>query len=81
MCGKRLTFICGSAWVRIVTLVCPFVPNKIGFDVFRAPQGLGAVANVPTAMGILGVTFPPSKAETTRLRDLLRWSTPIVLLW
>ncbi|KAK3628761.1 hypothetical protein LTR56_018335 [Elasticomyces elasticus] len=61
--GKRVIFIWGSAWVCIVTLVCPFVPNEIGFDIFRGLQGLGAAANVPTAIGILGVTFPPGKAK------------------
>ncbi|KAK3065523.1 hypothetical protein LTR53_018222, partial [Teratosphaeriaceae sp. CCFEE 6253] len=61
--GKRLIFIVGSAWVCVVTLVCPFIPNEIGFDVFRGLQGLGAAANVPTAIGILGVTFPPGQAK------------------
>ena len=48
--GKRPIFILGSAWVCIMTLVCPFIPNEIGFNVFRGLQGLGAAANVPTAM-------------------------------
>lgn len=61
--GKRLIFIWGSAWVCVVTLICPFAPNEIGFDVFRGLQGLGAAANVPTAIGILGVTFQPGKAK------------------
>ena len=61
--GKRLIFIYGSAWVCLVTLICPFIPNEIGFDVFRGLQGLGAAANVPTAIGIIGVTFPPGKAK------------------
>ena len=61
--GKRQVFIWGSAWVCLTTLVCPFVPDEIGFDVFRGLQGLGAAANVPTAIGILGVTFPPGKAK------------------
>ncbi|EMC92398.1 hypothetical protein BAUCODRAFT_287436 [Baudoinia panamericana UAMH 10762] len=61
--GKRLIFIWGSAWVCLVTLLCPFIPNEIGFDVFRGLQGLGAAANVPTAIGILGVTFPPGTAR------------------
>lgn len=63
VCGKKQVFIWGSAWVCFTTLVCPFVPNEIGFDVFRGLQGLGAAANVPTAIGILGVTFPPGKAK------------------
>ncbi|KAK4540170.1 hypothetical protein LTR36_009756 [Oleoguttula mirabilis] len=61
--GKRIIFIWGSAWVCLVTLICPFIPNEIGFDVFRGLQGLGAAANVPTAIGILGVTFAPGKAK------------------
>jgi MFS family permease len=61
--GKKKVFIWGSAWVCLTTLVCPFVPDEIGFDVFRGLQGLGAAANVPTAIGILGVTFPPGKAK------------------
>lgn len=61
--GKKQVFIWGSAWVCLTTLVCPFVPDEIGFDVFRGLQGLGAAANVPTAIGILGVTFPPGKAK------------------
>nr|OQO17308.1 hypothetical protein B0A51_12149 [Rachicladosporium sp. CCFEE 5018] len=63
--GKRLIFIYGSCWVCITTLICPFVPSEIGFDVLRGLQGLGAAANVPTAIGIIGVTFTPgSKAKT-----------------
>lgn len=61
--GKRPIFILGSAWVCVMTLVCPFIPNEIGFNVVRGLQGLGAAANVPTAIGILGVTFLPGKAK------------------
>ncbi|AEO66649.1 uncharacterized protein THITE_2114877 [Thermothielavioides terrestris NRRL 8126] len=61
--GKRKIFVCGSAWFAVTTLVNPFVPNEIAFDLLRALQGLGAAANVPTAIGILGTTFPPSKAK------------------
>jgi MFS family permease len=39
------------------------VPNEIGFDIFRGLQGLAAAAMAPTALGILGVTFPPGKAK------------------
>lgn len=50
-----------------MTLVCPFVPNEIGFDVFRGLQGLGAAANVPTAMH---VPSPSSNAEIHPLTRL-----------
>ena len=62
--GKRLIFVAGSVWVAAVTAVNPFVPDEVGFDVFRGLHGLGSAANVPTAIGILGVTFPPGKAKT-----------------
>ncbi len=38
--GKRLIFVAGSAWVAVAMAANPFVPNEIGFDVFRALQGL-----------------------------------------
>ncbi|KAI1776737.1 drug resistance protein [Hypoxylon cercidicola] len=61
--GKRSIFVLGSAFVAVTMIVNPFIPNEIGFDLFRGLQGLGAAANVPTALGILGVTFPPGKAK------------------
>ncbi|PSN73451.1 MFS general substrate transporter [Corynespora cassiicola Philippines] len=61
--GKRLIYIWGSVWFTTISICVPFVPNEIGFDVMRGLQGLGAAAMVPTAMGILGVTFPPGKAK------------------
>ncbi|PNY29144.1 MFS-type transporter [Tolypocladium capitatum] len=63
VCGKRRIFILGSVWVTAVTAANPFMPNEISFDLFRGLHGLGAAANVPTAIGILGVTFPPGKAK------------------
>lgn len=61
--GKRTIFVLGSAWVAVCTAVNPVLPNEIAFDLFRALQGLGAAANVPTALGILGTTFPPGRAK------------------
>ncbi|KAJ4415041.1 hypothetical protein N0V82_007557 [Gnomoniopsis sp. IMI 355080] len=61
--GKRLIFILGSAWVSLTLVINPFVRNEAGFALFRGLQGLGAAANVPTAIGILGTTFPPGQAK------------------
>jgi len=61
--GKRRIFILGSAWLTAISLIVPFAPDEITFDLFRGFQGLGAAANVPTALGILGTTFTPSKAK------------------
>lgn len=61
--GKKAIFVAGSAWVTATTVANPFIPNEIVFNIFRGLQGLGAAANVPTAIGILGTTFPPGKAK------------------
>ncbi|CAJ2513031.1 Uu.00g011500.m01.CDS01 [Anthostomella pinea] len=61
--GKRRIFIWGSGFVAVTMIANPFLPNEIAFDLFRGLQGLGAAANVPTAIGILGTTFPPGKAK------------------
>ncbi|KAL1877861.1 hypothetical protein VTK73DRAFT_8388 [Phialemonium thermophilum] len=62
--GKRTIFIGGSLWMAVAFAVNPFLHNEIAFDLFRGLQGLGAAANVPTALGILGTTFRPGKAKT-----------------
>ncbi|KAK8198189.1 major facilitator superfamily domain-containing protein [Phyllosticta capitalensis] len=59
--GKKLLFVAGSAWLSAMCIILPFVKHEIGFDVIRGLQGMGAAANVPTAIGILGTTFPPGK--------------------
>ncbi|KAJ6000860.1 hypothetical protein N7481_001269 [Penicillium waksmanii] len=59
--GRRLVFLIGSASLTIFTILVPFAPNEIVLDLFRGLQGLGAAANVPTAIGILGATFQPGK--------------------
>lgn len=61
--GKRLIFILGSAWAALTLTINPFLRNEPAFALFRGLQGLGAAANVPTAIGILGTTFPPGRAK------------------
>ncbi|KAH8881360.1 MFS general substrate transporter [Thozetella sp. PMI_491] len=61
--GKKPIFVAGTAWTGVTLAINPFVHNEILFNLFRGLQGLGAAANVPTAIGILGTTFPPGKAK------------------
>ncbi|KAH4803082.1 hypothetical protein HBH61_178960 [Parastagonospora nodorum] len=61
--GRRLIFLWGSSCFTIFAIVTPFIPNEIGFDVLRGLAGLAAAAMFPTALGILGTTFPPGKAK------------------
>ncbi|QDS68318.1 hypothetical protein FKW77_010684 [Venturia effusa] len=57
--GKRLIFLVGSIWLTVSSIAVPFAPNEISFDLLRGFQGLGAAANVPTALGIIGQTLQP----------------------
>ncbi|KNG49764.1 drug resistance protein [Stemphylium lycopersici] len=61
--GRRLIFLWGSAAFTVVSTIAPFIPNEIGFDIFRGLQGLAAAAMAPTALGILASTFPPGKTK------------------
>lgn len=61
--GKRRIYLAGSAWLTVITIIIPFLRNEVAFDLFRALQGMGAAANVPTAIGILGSTFGPGKRK------------------
>ncbi|PKS11799.1 hypothetical protein jhhlp_001092 [Lomentospora prolificans] len=61
--GKRIIFASGTAWVAVISAINPFLKNEIAFSLFRGLHGLGAAANVPTAIGILGTLFPPGKAK------------------
>ncbi|KAI5852371.1 major facilitator superfamily domain-containing protein [Tricharina praecox] len=62
--GKRLVFLIGGVWVAVTTLATAFAPSEIVFDILRALSGLGAAANVPAAMGILGTSIPPGKVKS-----------------
>ncbi|KAL5116379.1 hypothetical protein ACEQ8H_005727 [Pleosporales sp. CAS-2024a] len=61
--GRRLIFLWGSTCFTAFAIVTPFIPNEIGFDVVRGLAGLAAAALFPTALGILGTTFPAGKAK------------------
>lgn len=61
--GRRLIFLWGSSGFSIFAIITPFIRNEIGFDVLRGLAGLAAATMFPTALGILGTTFPPDKAK------------------
>lgn len=55
--GKKRIFVLGSAWVTITTIVNPFVPNEIAFDLFRGLQGLvRCFVNLPVRDTMLTLT-------------------------
>ncbi|RYN48837.1 hypothetical protein AA0118_g11704 [Alternaria tenuissima] len=61
--GRRMIFLWGSAAFTLTSIITPFIPNEIGFDIFRGLQGLAAAAMAPTALGILASTFAPGKTK------------------
>ncbi|KZT58285.1 MFS general substrate transporter [Calocera cornea HHB12733] len=52
--GRRLLFVLGTAWVSILSLAAAFSHDQIAFIVLNGLMGLGAAANTPAGMGILG---------------------------
>lgn len=58
--GKRKVFIIGSLWVAVTTACNPFIPNEIGFDIFRALQGLVSLSHLH-----LGGILPSPSSGTT----------------
>ncbi|KAI5776553.1 drug resistance protein [Geopyxis carbonaria] len=61
--GRRRVFLGGGAWVAATALGTAFCPTEVSFVVLRALQGLGAAANVPAAIGILGASIPPGRVK------------------
>jgi MFS family permease len=73
--GKRKIFIWGSAWFAVTTLVNPFLPNEIAFDLFRGLQGL-------VSIGRLIIPFVgKSKIADNLDRALRRMFQPPLGLW
>lgn len=55
--GKKLVFLSGLAWLSIWVCICGGAQSMIQLVIFRALQGLGAAATVPSAVGILTSYF------------------------
>ncbi|KZT51676.1 MFS general substrate transporter [Calocera cornea HHB12733] len=62
--GRKLVFLLGTVWWVAFTLGCGFAKTGIGIIMLRALSGMGGAAVVPSAVGILAHTFPPSQART-----------------
>ncbi|PSN59572.1 MFS general substrate transporter [Corynespora cassiicola Philippines] len=59
--GKRSIFLLGTLLATASNIANPLVRNEVAFNFFRGLAGIGGAANVPTAIGILGVTFEAGK--------------------
>lgn len=61
--GRRRIFQIGLGLISISCLISPFAPDEASFDFFRAVQGLGTAAAIPSAMGIIFGAFPKGKSQ------------------
>lgn len=52
--GHRKVFLGGTFWFALFSLAVALAPDSKGFSALCALLGLGAAANVPAGVGILG---------------------------
>lgn len=62
--GRKKAFVLGMFTQLVFALGCGFASSGITLDVLRGFQGLGAAAAIPSALGCLAHSFPPSRART-----------------
>lgn len=48
--GRKKTFMIGSAWLAVFTLVCGFAKSEITLDILRGLQGVGVAASLPASV-------------------------------
>ncbi|BGP51333.1 hypothetical protein JCM10450v2_007271 [Rhodotorula kratochvilovae] len=63
--GHKKVFLLGMVWFIIWSIACGFAQNEVSIDFFRAMQGAALGAAIPSALGILGSSFPPGQRKTT----------------
>lgn len=62
--GCKRVFIAGSAWLMVFSIGLTLVNDEITLDVLRGFQGIGAAATIPSSVGILARSFPPSRLRS-----------------
>ena len=55
--GRRTVFVAGMVWLSVWTIACGFASSFIQMAIFRALQGIGAAATVPSSVGIVSSYF------------------------
>ncbi|KAF8836185.1 efflux transporter, partial [Paxillus ammoniavirescens] len=62
--GRKKAFMIGMLWQMVFAIGCGFSADGFTLDILRAFQGMGAAAAIPSALGILAHSFPPSRARS-----------------
>jgi MFS family permease len=65
--GSGLIFVVGSVIFTVTSAGLPASPNEATLYVFRALQGMGTAAAMPSSIGILVATFPAGKRRNYAL--------------
>ncbi|KIK52676.1 hypothetical protein GYMLUDRAFT_49823 [Collybiopsis luxurians FD-317 M1] len=55
--GRRVMFTGGMLWMMVFSIACGVAGTGVQCIIFRAMQGLGAAASVPSAIGVLSNFF------------------------
>lgn len=55
--GRRSMFTGGMLWMMVFSIACGMSRTGVQCIIFRAMQGLGAAASVPSAIGVLSTFF------------------------
>ncbi|KAL0957896.1 hypothetical protein HGRIS_000077 [Hohenbuehelia grisea] len=62
--GRKRTFVAGCAWLIILSIACSLSNDGITLSILRGLQGVGGAATIPSSIGILSHSFPPSRARS-----------------
>ncbi|KAG1868649.1 major facilitator superfamily domain-containing protein [Suillus subluteus] len=62
--GRKKAFVIGTICQVVFSLGSSFAQSGITLIILRAFQGLGTAATIPSALGILGHAFPPSRIRS-----------------
>ncbi|KAF9104708.1 hypothetical protein BGX27_009978 [Mortierella sp. AM989] len=65
--GHRKVFLSGLLWFGIWSLVNGFSNTPVMLCISRALQGMGAAAQIPTALALIAIKYPAGKARTRAL--------------
>ncbi|KAF9963704.1 hypothetical protein BGZ70_007238 [Mortierella alpina] len=65
--GHRRVFLSGLFWFGLWSLVNGFSKSPVMLCISRALQGMGAAAQIPTALALIAIKYPAGKARTRAL--------------
>ncbi|KAI8596114.1 major facilitator superfamily domain-containing protein [Dissophora ornata] len=65
--GHRRVFLSGLFWFGLWSMVNGFSKTPVMLCISRALQGMGAAAQIPTALALIAIKYPAGKSRTRAL--------------